>query len=278
MNASPAKSEPTSARPLVDVRRLCVQFDSQQVLRDVSLAVPRGQTVAVIGESGCGKTVLLKSMIGLVRPTSGTVSFDGRDLAGMGEKELAALRVRFGFLFQGAALFDSMTVADNFAFPLRQHTKKSEREITRLIDGRLEDVGLTSAALTKRPAELSGGMRKRVGLARALVMDPEIMLYDEPTTGLDPIMSDVINELILRQRRIDEDAAAVTNVIVTHDMRTVRKVADRAVMIVPATQVRKGESQIIFDGPAAELDVADDARVRQFVEGHAGGRITEETP
>ena len=154
----------------------------------------------MIGESGCGKTVLLKTIIGLLRPSRGAVHFDGRNLAELGEKELTRQRIRFGFLFQQAALFDSMTIAQNVSFPLRQHTRKTADEIRRIVLARLAEVGLPENIVGKKPAELSGGMRKRVGLARALAMEPEIMLYDEPTTGLDPIMSDVINELILGTR------------------------------------------------------------------------------
>jgi len=210
---------------LVDIERLSVDFGRQQVLRGIELKIPRGQTLAIIGESGCGKTVLLKTMIGLIRPTLGAVLFDGKDLARLGERALTSERIRFGFLFQGAALFDSMSIAQNISFPLRQHTKKTAEEIQRIISARLAEVGLPEDVLGKKPGELSGGMRKRVGLARALALEPEIILYDEPTTGLDPIMSDVINELILGTRR----QHPVTSIVVTHDMRTARKVADRIV-------------------------------------------------
>jgi len=190
-----------SQQPIIDIRGLHVSFGTQKVLRNIDLQVPRGQTLAIIGETGCGKTVLLKAMIGLVRPTRGTIAFDGQELASLNEKQLTQERTRFGFLFQNAALFDSMTVAQNVAFPLRQHKHHASDEIARIVPARLAEVGLPPSVLGKRPVELSGGMRKRVGLARALVMNPEILLYDEPTTGLDPIMSDVINELILRTRR-----------------------------------------------------------------------------
>jgi phospholipid/cholesterol/gamma-HCH transport system ATP-binding protein len=258
-------------QPLAETRDLSVSFGKQPVLRDVSLAIPRGQTVAVIGESGCGKTVFLKTLIGLVRPTVGTALFDGQDLAAMKERELTRQRTRFGFLFQGAALFDSLTVAQNIAFPLRQHTKKSEAEVQDIVRARLAEVGLPESVVTKKPAELSGGMRKRVGLARALAMDPEIMLYDEPTTGLDPIMSDVINELILRTR----ERHPVTSIVVTHEIRTVRKVADRVVMFYPVARLEPDEPQVIHDGPADELDDAGDERVGQFIRGEAGERLME---
>ena len=263
----------TTAPPpdLVDIRGLHVTFGSQLVLRDINLTIPRGQTIAVIGESGCGKTVLLKVMIGLVKPTRGSMLFDGRDLAKLDDKELTTQRVRFGFVFQNAALFDSMTIGQNVAFPLRQHSTAGDREMRELVLARLADVGLPDSVLPKKPAELSGGMRKRVGLARALVMKPELMLYDEPTTGLDPIMSDVINELIIRTRHRNP----VTSVVVTHDMRTARKVADRVVMIYPLSRLEPDEPQIIFDGPPSELDRTSDHRVLQFIQGEAGERLME---
>jgi phospholipid/cholesterol/gamma-HCH transport system ATP-binding protein len=227
--------------------------------------------VAIIGESGCGKTVLLKTMIGLLHPTHGTVWFDGQELAGLPEQELARQRTRFGFLFQQAALFDSMTIAQNIAFPIRQHTKKTEDEIYRIITARLAEVGLPENVLEKKPAELSGGMRKRVGLARALALEPEIILYDEPTTGLDPIMSDVINELILSTRR----RHPVTSVVVTHDMRTAQKVADRVVMMYPLERLGPNEPQVLYDGPADQIHRSADPRVTQFVRGEARERLME---
>ena len=259
------------AEPLIRIQGLGVDFGGLNVLRDINLDLQRGQTLAVIGESGCGKTVLLKTIIGLLRPTCGAVYFDGQDLASLGERELTRERVRFGFLFQQAALFDSMTVAQNVAFPLRRHTSKSEQEIRQLTLARLAEVGLPEQVAAKKPAELSGGMRKRVGLARALALQPEIILYDEPTTGLDPIMSDVINELILTTRR----QHPVTSVVVTHDMRTARKVADRLVMLFPLSRLREDEPQIIYDGTPKQIDSAGDRRVSQFVRGEAGERLME---
>jgi phospholipid/cholesterol/gamma-HCH transport system ATP-binding protein len=257
--------------PLIHLDRVEVHFGHHRVLRDINVAIPRGQTLAVIGESGCGKTVLLKTIIGLLRPTSGAVRFDGRNLAELSEKDLTQQRIRFGFLFQQAALFDSMTIAQNVSFPLRQHTKKAEDEINDIVLSRLAEVGLPENILKKKPAELSGGMRKRVGLARAMALEPEILLYDEPTTGLDPIMSDVINELIIgaRQRH------PVTSIIVTHDMRTATKVADRIVMLYPLPRLRLGDPQIIYDGAAERIERAPDSRVSQFVRGEAGERLME---
>jgi phospholipid/cholesterol/gamma-HCH transport system ATP-binding protein len=266
-----AGNTPHPPQPLIRIERLDLDFGRLNVLRDISLELARGQTLAVIGESGCGKTVLLKTIIGLLRPTRGAVYFDGQDLARLSEKELTRQRVRFGFLFQQAALFDSMTIAQNVAFPLRQHTSKSEREIREVTLARLAEVGLPEEVAVKKPAELSGGMRKRVGLARALAMEPEIILYDEPTTGLDPIMSDVINELIITTRR----RHPVTSVVVTHDMRTARKVADRLVMLFPLARLGGDEPQILFDGTPEQIDVAPDRRVSQFVRGEAGERLME---
>src|SRR5215470_2918825 len=255
--------EPTNAKKdsLIDVRGVTVRFGRQTVLRELNIQVPQGQTLTVIGESGCGKTVLLKSLIGLIHPTQGKISFDGNDLKTIDEKELTKQRMRYGFLFQGAALFDSLTVAQNVGFPLKEHTDKSQEDMQKIVREKIAEVGLTEDVLPKRPAELSGGMRKRVGLARALVLNPEIMLYDEPTTGLDPIMSAVINELIVNTRNLH----SVTSVVVTHDMNTVRRVADRVVMLYPLSQLKASEPQIIFDGPPDALERSSDKRVAQFV-------------
>jgi phospholipid/cholesterol/gamma-HCH transport system ATP-binding protein len=260
-----------ASEPIIELRDLSVRFGRQQVLRDIDLRVPRGQTLAVIGESGCGKTVLLKTIIGLVSPTAGSSTFDGRPLASLSDRELAEQRTRIGFVFQQAALFDSMTVAENILFPLREHRVGNPIENERLMMSLLGEVGLPKNVLPKRPAELSGGMRKRVGLAHALVMRPEVVLYDEPTTGLDPIMSDVINELMMRTR----DHFEVTSIIVTHDMNTARKVADRVVMLYPLTRLKGDESQILFDGSPKQLDSTGDRRVRQFIHGEAGDRLEE---
>ena len=266
----PAKSK-EPADTLIELCDLTVNFGRQPVLRNISLAIPRGQTIAIIGESGCGKTVLLKHIIGLLFPSAGHVVFDGRPIDSLTDKELTALRGRFGFLFQNAALFDSMTVADNVAFPLRENSRMRAEKIDQVVLERLKQVGLPSAVLGKRPAQLSGGMRKRVGLARALVMSPEVLLYDEPTTGLDPIVSDVINELIMRTR----DQNAVTSIVVTHDMKTAQKVADRVVMLYPITRLKPDESQVIFDGTPQEIIESRDKRVSQFVRGEAGERLLE---
>ncbi len=201
----PANGQPmdrvNESHDLVELEQLYVEFGRHVVLRDISLRIPLGQTLVVIGESGCGKTVLLKTIIGLLHPSRGLVRVDGLELPELTDRQLTELRARFGFVFQNAALFDSLTIGQNVAFPLRQHRRLADGEIQQVVRDALSEVGLPEAVLHRYPAELSGGMRKRVGLARALVMNPELILYDEPTTGLDPIMSDVINELILRTQR-----------------------------------------------------------------------------
>jgi phospholipid/cholesterol/gamma-HCH transport system ATP-binding protein len=260
----------TPPAPLIALQQVSIQFGGQRVLHAIDLGIERGKTLVVIGESGCGKTVLLKLIIGLLRPTVGRVTFDGRVLADLAERELTRQRLRFGYLFQGAALFDSLSVYDNVAFG-RRAQRRPEGEIREVVRQRLQEVGLPAGAVDKKPAELSGGMKKRVGLARALALDPEVMLYDEPTTGLDPIMSDVINELILQTRR----QRPVTSIVVTHDMKTVLKVADRVVMLYPLSRLPPGEDQVLFDGTPAELQQSPDPRVRQFIKGEARDRLQE---
>jgi phospholipid/cholesterol/gamma-HCH transport system ATP-binding protein len=260
-----------SNEPLIELTDMSIQFGSQSVLRSIDLTIPRGQTLSVIGESGCGKTVLLKTIIGLVRPTEGFVVFDGKRLDELNDKQLTAERTRFGYVFQNAALFDSMTVLENVAFPLEQNRNMRVSQARDAVAGYLAEVGLPDSIMNKKPAQLSGGMRKRVGLARALAMDPEVILYDEPTTGLDPIMSDVINELIIRTR----EKHHVTSILVTHDMKNAFKTSDRIVMLFPVTRLRGEESQIIFDGTPDEIEKSKDKRVAQFVRGEAGDRLME---
>jgi phospholipid/cholesterol/gamma-HCH transport system ATP-binding protein len=260
-----------SSGPIVAVRDLSVEFGRQPVLRDINLSVRRGETLAIIGESGCGKTVLLKAMIGLVRPTRGFVEFDGKRLDRVDDKELTKLRTRFGFVFQNAALFDSMSVFENIEFPLREKENVSREASYQSVRELLSEVGLSENVLDKKSAELSGGMRKRVGLARALAVGPDVLLYDEPTTGLDPIFSDVINELIINTRKRRE----VTSIMVTHDMKSAQKVAKRIVMMYPLARLRTNEPQIIFDGTPQEIMNSRDPRVAQFVRGEAGERLKE---
>jgi phospholipid/cholesterol/gamma-HCH transport system ATP-binding protein len=259
------------SEPLIEFRNVSRRFGTQEVLRDVSFGIRRGESVAIIGESGCGKSVTLKLMIALLEPSSGEVLLDGRPHHTRSEKELTRERLRFGYVFQQAALFDSLTVEDNVAFGLRQNTNLSESEIAAIVHERLTEVGLPPSVCLKKPAELSGGMKKRVGLARALAISPEIMLYDEPTTGLDPIMTDVINELIVQAR----DRRPITSIVVTHDMVTVGRTVDRVIMLYPLSRLEDDESQIVFDGSPAEVFSAHDQRVFQFVHGQAGERLQE---
>ena len=256
---------------LLSVQNLTVTFGMQTVLRDISFDISAGETLAVIGESGCGKTVLLKTLIDLIQPTWGRVVFEGTELGKQTETELAKIRMNYGFVFQMAALFDSMTIEENLLFPMVQHTKQSRQEMMGTMLKLLEEVGLSTNILQKHPAELSGGMRKRVGIARALVLHPKIVLYDEPTTGLDPIMTDVINRLMQRMA----ETYAITSVIVTHDMTTVRNVADRVIMLYPTARLKPKESQILYDGPAKLIEVSADKRIHNFVFGDGSERLNE---
>jgi phospholipid/cholesterol/gamma-HCH transport system ATP-binding protein len=270
--ASPPAESPLPDH-LIEVHDLDVAFDSQYVLKDIDVSIEKGETLAVIGESGCGKTVFLKTLVRLIDPNRGTVRFAGQDLSKLSSEALSNVRRRFGFVFQSAALFDSMSIFDNVAFPMRQSNNVDEKEIRERVLKHIREVGLPATVITKRPSELSGGMRKRVGIARAIILQPELVVYDEPTTGLDPIMSDVVNELMLDVRQ----RYPVTSVIVTHDMRTARKVADRVLMFYPRSRLNGSESQVLYDGPPDGLDDHDDARIRQFVRGEAGERLTELT-
>jgi phospholipid/cholesterol/gamma-HCH transport system ATP-binding protein len=245
---------------ILSVENLSVTFGSHPVLQNLTFAVNRGESVAVIGESGCGKTVLLKTMIDLLQPSSGRVVFDGCDLSGLSYFELAQIRTRFGFVFQQAALFDSMTIEENIAFPLVQHTHLAAGEIEARVKRLLIETGLDSKTLQNKPAELSGGMRKRVGIARSLALEPELMLYDEPTTGLDPVMSDLINDLMISVRK----RYGVTSIMVTHDLRSACKVADRIIMLSPLTKLQPEEPQIVFDGTPTAFNSSANRHVKKF--------------
>ena len=240
---------------IIVVKNLKRQFGRKVVLDNISLAIEKGRTTVVIGPSGCGKTVLIKHFIVLLRPSSGVVYFKGQRIDNLSERELNKVRTRFGFLFQGGALFDSLTVAENIIFPIKQHYKITDwREIEDLVKAKLAIVGLDGYQ-NYYPANLSGGQRKRVALARAIAMNPELILYDEPTTGLDPIRADIINELILKlQRELGE-----TTVVVTHDMKSAYKIADRIVML--------HNGKIIADGNPDHIRNHPHPVVQQFING-----------
>lgn len=257
--------------PLVELDSVSKSFGSQDVLRGVSLDVNRGETLVVIGESGCGKSVTMKIVMRLLTQDTGATYWNGQSVESIPARERRHQRLKFGYLFQMAALFDSMNVFENIAFGLREQGGHDEAFIDETVAARLIDVGLSMTAAEKFPAELSGGMRKRVALARALALDPELMLYDEPTTGLDPVMSDVINELILRTQQSHK----MSSIVVTHDMHTVRKVADRVVMLAPLARLQPHESQVRFVGTPAELETTDNPEVRAFVDGDASERLNE---
>jgi phospholipid/cholesterol/gamma-HCH transport system ATP-binding protein len=241
---------------MIEVRNLRKSFNDQVVLDGVGFRIETGESVAIIGRSGGGKSVLLKHLIGLLKPDSGEVLIDGENIVPMNERQLLRVRRKFGMVFQGAALFDSMTVAENVAFGLRRHEHLTDAEIARHVAEALDVVDLPGTEAQK-PAELSGGMRKRVGLARAIIYEPQIVLYDEPTTGLDPIVSDSIDQLMLRVR----DRRKVTTVVVTHDMRTARRVGQRVLML--------HERKIYATGTAEDFFSSRDPVVRQFIDGVA---------
>jgi len=247
------------ANPLVEFKNVKKRFAHLVVLDGVSLKVELGESVVIIGASGSGKSVLLKHIVGLLRPDDGEVYFDGVRIDLLPEKDLMPFRRRCGFLFQMSALFDSLNVGENIAFPLQEHTKKSKDEIAEIVRQKLSMVGL-SGIEKKMPGELSGGQKKRVALARAIALDPELILYDEPTTGLDPIRADVINELIIKLQR----ELHTTSISVTHDMQSAFKIANRIVML--------HEGKIIIDGSPDQIKTTDNDIVRRFVLGEADER------
>ena len=241
---------------MIRIRGLRKKLGGKQVLDGVDLDIPTGCTIVILGRSGTGKSVLLKHIIGLMQPDEGTIEVDGEVMTGLPERELNEVRKRFGMLFQSAALFDSLSVGENIALPLREHTRLSAAEISQRVHERLEWVGMQGVE-ESRTSSLSGGMRKRVGLARAIAMDPAYILYDEPTTGLDPIMSDVINRLIRSlQQRI-----GVTSIVVTHDLHSAMKVGDRMAML--------HEGRVVFTGTPSEAQETNNPLVKQFIEGNS---------
>jgi len=239
---------------MIEVRDLKKRFGSHSILDGVSFRIEKGESVVIIGRSGGGKSVLLKHLIGLLKPDAGQVRIEGEDIVPMNERELLRVRRKFGMLFQSAALFDSPTVAENVAFAFRRDRSLPEPEIRRKVAEVLEMVDLPGTE-DKKPSELSGGMKKRVGLARAIIYRPQIVLYDEPTTGLDPIVSDSIDQLIVRVR----DRLAVTTVVVTHDMRSTRRLGQRILMLHNQQIYATGTPDQIFSSP--------DPVVRRFTEG-----------
>jgi len=248
---------------MIEIRRVSKTFGGKPVLRGISIDIPENAATVLIGRSGCGKTVLLRILIGLLRPDGGQVRVDGEDLSTLSRKALFRMRKKFGMLFQGAALFDSMTVGENISLALREHTDLSGAEIATKVREKLDLVGLEGVE-DRMPAELSGGMKKRVGLARALIMDPKYVLYDEPTTGLDPETADAINELIgVTGRRL-----GITSVVVTHDLVSARRIGDRFAMI--------SDGLIVFEGTPDEFQACRKPAVRRFINGSGLGAEEQE--
>ena len=253
---------PATEKPLIEVNDAHKSFAQNHVLRGLNLAVRQGESMVVIGGSGTGKSVLIKCIIGILSPDRGNILVAGQDIASLKEKDLYQLRKKFGMLFQAGALFDSMKVWENVGFGLLQHTTLSKKEVKKRAVEKLNLLGLHQIE-DLMPSELSGGMRKRVSLARAIAMDPEILLYDEPTTGLDPIRADTINSLIVEMRK----KIKVTSVTITHDMVSAYKVGDRIAMLY--------QGKIIEVGTPDEIKNSSSAIVQQFIQGKAEGPITQ---
>ena len=241
---------------MIEVSKVRKSFGDQVVLRSISFSVEAGESVAIIGRSGTGKSVLIKHLVGLLSPDEGAVRVEGQDLVGMSERQMLSVRQKFGMLFQGAALFDSMNVHENIAFQLRRSGVTDGAEINRRVESVLGLVELPGVG-GKMPSELSGGMQKRVGLARAIVHRPQIILYDEPTTGLDPVVADSIDQLMMRVR----DQYSVTSIVITHDMRCARRMGQRIIYL--------REGQVYLDAPAEEVFNSEDPQVSRFIRGEA---------
>lgn len=255
---------PTQQPPPIQLEKLSYLVNGDPVLDGLDLTVRRGEIVAIMGRSGTGKTTLLRLIMGLIRPTGGRILVNGTDITGIGEAQLDQLRADMGMVFQGAALFDSMTVAENVAFALVEHRRLPERRISERVSALL---GMVDMAGTEElmPAQLSGGMRKRIGIARALALEPSIMLYDEPTSGLDPISAAATDGLIRRLR----DQVGVTSVIVSHDVHGLHRVSDRAAVL--------HRGRFLAVGPIAELEHSPDPAIQQFLSGSAEGPLVEGT-
>ena len=245
---------------MIKISNLKKRFGKKRVLDGVDLDIEKGKITVILGRSGEGKSVLIKHIIGLLRPDEGQIFLDGQEISSMNERDWGEVRKRFGMLFQGAALFDSMTVGENVGFPLKEHTDLADEDIMKVVVEKLKRVGLVGVE-NMMPSELSGGMKKRVGLARAIVMDPEIVLFDEPTTGLDPIMSDSIADLVLHTQR----SLHTTYILITHDVPFTYKIADKIAML--------HEGRIIEQGTIDEMKKNQNPVVRQFLEGRAEGPI-----
>ncbi len=248
--------------PAISLRHIYKSFEGKEVLHDLSIDIKRGQSVVIVGGSGTGKSVTLKHIIGLLHPDKGHVLVEGQDMCCMKGVELNKFRRRFGMSFQEGALFDSMSVFENIAFPLRRHTELTQEQIAKRVRECLDQVHL-SGVEDKRPAELSGGMRRRVGFARAISLQPQILLFDEPTTGLDPVISDVIADLILEM----DTHLNITTVTITHDMKVAFKIADRIAMLY--------QGGIIEEGTPEQFQASPNPIVQQFIEGRAVGPLTE---
>lgn len=245
---------------MIKIRNLKKSFKDKRVLDGIDLDIEKGKTTVIIGKSGCGKSVLIKHIIRLLEPDEGTIEFEGKDILKENEKDFNKTLMRFGMLFQGAALFDSMTVAGNVGFPLREHTKLSEEEIMKKVREKLKLVGLENTE-NMMPSDLSGGMKKRVGLARAIVMDPEIILFDEPTTGLDPVTSDSIGELMLNTQK----ELNTTYIAITHDIHLTYKIADKVAML--------HNGKILEQGTVREIQDTKNVIVKDFLTGNSKGEI-----
>lgn len=252
-----------TTQPKILVENVHKAFGEKVVLNGVNLSIPEGQSLVVIGGSGTGKSVLLKSILGLLQPDSGSIKIDGQETTRLSTKEREVMMHRFGMLFQGGALFDSLQVWENITFAVRQHAKMNRKDAMELAVEKLKAVGLSADVAVQFPSELSGGMQKRVSLARAITGDPEVIFFDEPTTGLDPIMADVINELIVECTQ----GKGMTTVTITHDMASARKIATQIAMIY--------KGSIIWEGAADAIDDSGNAFVDQFVHGRAHGPITD---